>query len=194
MTNETNVTILPPEGKKITKSYQRVIKQEIPRYWNREEINEKLNQITNYKHKMFLTFLWMSGVRITEAVNLQKKDIDFKNFIMKIKWLKSRKYNERIVPIHPRLKEVLELYSAPMNLEAHVFPFTRQQGWQIAKKWADGNPHKFRHSFAVNWLRSDGDIVTLHRILGHANIQTTMIYLRIVPLDQGKELMKIKFD
>jgi site-specific recombinase XerD len=49
-------------------------------------------------------------------------------------------------------------------------------------------------AFAVNWLRSDGDVVTLHRILGHANIQTTMIYLRIVPLDQGRELMKIRFD
>lgn len=168
-------------------------KQEIPKYWNRDEVNSLLEQVKNYKHKMFLLFLWLSGVRITEAIGLRKKDIDFKERVMRIRWLKSRKYQERVLPINKDLKSMLEMYTGAMTQETLVFPFTRQQGWQIAKKWTQGHPHKFRHSFAVNWLRCGGDIVILHRILGHSKIQTTMEYLKIVPVDQAKELDKITF-
>jgi integrase len=115
---------------------------------------------------------------------------------MRLKWLKSRKYKHRIVPIHPRLKDILEIYTATLNQEDKIFPYTRQRADKIIKKHfgQEGHAHRFRHSFAVNWLRSEGDIVTLHRILGHSKIQTTMEYLKIVPIDQGKELIKIKFD
>lgn len=171
------------------------VKKELPKYWDKETINKIINNIKNHKHQMLIRFLWMSGVRITEAINLKKKDIDFNNYTMTVKWLKSRKYQQRIVPIHPLLKDLLIIYTASMNQEQRIFPISRQRAWQIIKKYfPEGNPHKFRHSFAVNWLRCGGDIVILHRILGHSKIQTTMEYLKIVPIDQGKELMKINFN
>lgn len=71
---------------------------------------------------------------------------------------------------------------------------TRQRAWQLTQKYLGGHPHQLRHSFAVNWLRSGGEIVVLHRMLGHSKVQTTMEYLKIVPTDQGKELLKIQFD
>lgn len=202
--SEPIVEVLLPSSKELTKSYQSVksdlvpwqgneYKKEIPKYWDREEINQLLDGVKNYKHKMLLQFLWLSGVRISEAISLKKKDIDFRKSLMRVKWLKSRKYQERVVPMHPVLKSMLEMFTGAMNQETRVFPFTRQQGWYITQKWCQGNPHKFRHSFAVNWLRCEGDLVILHRILGHSKIQTTLEYLKIVPLDQGKELLKIQF-
>jgi len=185
------VEVLKP--KDLTILSQRV-KQELPKYWTKEEINDKLSTIRKYKNKMLVTFLWMSGIRITEAVSLKKGDIDFKAYLMRVKWLKSRKYLERVVPIHPRLKDLLEVYTAPLNLDDRVFPFTRQRAWQIVRECMQGHPHQLRHSFAVNWIRSGGDVVMLHKILGHSKIQTTMEYLKIVPIDQGKELLKINFD
>lgn len=179
--------------KDLTKATQSV-KRDITPYWDKETLNAKIDTITNHKDKMFIIFLWYSGVRVTEAVTLRKQDIDFKNYTMRLRWLKSRKYNERVAPIHPQLKELLQLYTAPMRQEDKVFNFTRQRAYQITTKWLGGNPHKIRHSFAVNWLRCNGDIVTLHRILGHSKIQTTMEYLKIVPIDQGKELIKISFN
>jgi integrase len=177
----------------LTNDAEKVKIKEIPKYWDRDYIVECLDRVDNYAHKMLLTFLWYSGVRITEAVSLRKRDIDLPNYIMTLKWLKSRKYLHRVVPIHPNLRDLLELYTAPMKSDSLVFPISRQRAWQLTKKYLEGHPHQLRHSFAVNWLRCGGDIVTLHRILGHSKIQTTMIYLKIVPVDQGKELIKIKF-
>ena len=175
----------------LTKSAQSV--KELPKYWDKGYIVEKVEQVQNYQHKMLLLFLWYSGVRITEAVNLQKQDIDFNNYTMKVKWLKSRKYKHRIVPMHPELRNLLQLYVASLKAEDRVFPITRQRAWQLTQQYLNGHPHQLRHSFAVNWLRCNGDIVILHRILGHSKIQTTMEYLKIVPIDQGKELIKISF-
>jgi len=168
-------------------------KTDLRKYWDKSYINAKIQDITNTSHKMLIRFLWMSGVRISEAVSLTKGSIDFENYTMTVKHLKSRKYLRRVVPLHPTLKNILEIYIAPMKHEDRVFPITRQRAWQLTRKYLDGHPHQLRHSFAVNWLRCGGDIVILHRILGHSKIQTTMEYLQVVPVDQGKELMKIEF-
>lgn len=169
------------------------VKLDLPKYWDKVYINQRISQCPNQQYKMLLTFLWYSGIRITEAVNLRKQDIDFQKFMMVVKWLKSRKYKQRVVPLHPEIKTLLELYTSPMKADDRVFPITRQRAWQITRQYLNGHPHQLRHSFAVNWLLCGGDIVILHRILGHSKIQTTMEYLKIVPIDQGKELMKINF-
>lgn len=169
------------------------VKSELPKYWDKEKVNQMIELVNNYQHKMLLTFLWYSGVRITEAISLRKQDIDFEHYTMQVRWLKSRKYQHRVVPIHPELRNLLQFYTASLKAEDRVFSITRQRAWQITRKCLNGHPHQLRHSFAVNWLRCDGDIVTLHRILGHSKIQTTMEYLKIVPNDLGKELIKISF-
>lgn len=180
------------KGKDLTNRAESV-KVGLRGYWDKEEINSMIDKVKTAKDGMLLRFLWMSGVRITEALSLKKKDIDFANYTMRVRWLKSRKYNERVVPLHPRLRDLLIVYTGALNGDDLVFPFSRQRAWQITMACLGGNPHKLRHSFAVNWLRQGADLVTLHRILGHSKIQTTMEYLKIVPIDQGKELIKIQF-
>ena len=189
-TQSTEIEVLKPQDLTFR---VRPVKQELPKYWSRDYINQKIEQVSNHQYKMLLVFLWYSGVRITEAISLRKQDIDFEHYVMSLRWLKSRKYITRNTPLHPQLRDILQLYVATLKAEDRVFPITRQRAWQITKQYLNGSPHQLRHSFAVNWLRCDGDIVTLHRVLGHSKIQTTMEYLKIVPIDQGKELIKIQF-
>lgn len=183
--------VVDSRQKNLTKGYHK--SKEIPKYWDRDYITANLEKISNYRHKMLLTLLWMSGIRVSEATSLIKGNIDFENYTMTIKWLKNKKQKNRVVPLHPNLRNLLQLYTASINLEDRIFPISRQRAWQIVRKYFDGSPHQFRHSFAVNWLRCDGDLIILHKILGHSKIQTTMEYLKIVPTDQGKELLKIRF-
>ena len=175
----------------LTKSKGFVERKELAKYLDKEVINYRLSQIKNPKHRILCFFLWGSGLRVGECINLTRRDLDFDNKMMLIKWQKSRKYTHRNIPMHDRLVDIMRLFSAGINMDARVFPYSRQRVFQIVKKCMGVSPHQMRHSFAVNFLRQYGNIVILSQILGHSHIQTTMEYLKIVPVDQAKELEKI---
>ena len=168
-------------------------KSDLPEYWTREQIHELLNRVEDAKHRMLFTYLWFTGNRITEALNVRRKDIDFQNHLITIRWLKNRQYNTRNVPMHPSLRDLIRLYCGNLLSDDLLFNFSRQRAWQLCQKYANANPHKFRHSFAVNWLKCGGSIVILSQILVHSDIKVTMEYLRIVPIEQGQELLKVTF-
>jgi integrase len=169
------------------------VKQDIRSYWDRDYINEKIDLIKNTKHRFLIQVLWMTGLRVSEITNIRKRDIDIDSYLMRVRWLKSRKYNERVVPIHPMLRDLLQLFVAPLKADDKLFSYSRQRVYQLTIKYLGGKTHMLRHSFAVNWLKCGGDIVILSRVMGHSSINTTMEYLKIVPIDQGKELMKVRF-
>lgn len=181
------------KAKDLTNSYHSVNKKDLPVYLSAEFIKDCLGIVNNNRDRMFILFLWMSGVRVSEAITLIKRDVDLVNDVINLKWLKSRKYNFRNIPIHSQLKELLRFYIAGLKAEDRLFPFTRQRAEQITKKWLGCSPHKLRHSFAVHYLRNKGELFDLHLLLGHSKIQTTLEYTKIVPKDLSKELNKIVF-
>jgi integrase/recombinase XerD len=48
------------------------------------------------------------------------------------------------------------------------------------------SPHTFRHFFAVEFLRAGGNIIELQRILGHSNIETLLVYVKLAQSDVQK--------
>lgn len=176
----------------LTQSHEKV-KSDLPEYWTREEVHNILDSVKEAGHRILFTYLWFTGNRITEALSLKRKDLDFDNYLITIRWLKNRSYNSRNVPMHPNLRQLLQLYCSNMKAEDLLFDISRQRAWQLCQKYANANPHKFRHSFAVNWLKCKGSLVILSQILGHSDIRVTMEYLRIVPVEQGEELLKVTF-
>jgi len=191
MEKEAEIIVLKPQN--LTNSYQNVNKKDLPYYIDAEIIRARLQEVTNNNDRMLIIFLWMTGCRISEALGVLKKDIDLQNNTIQLRWLKSRKYKYRNIPLHPQLKQLLSFYLAPIKAEEKVFSFTRQRAFQITQKWLGASPHKLRHSFAVHYLRRGGELFDLHLLLGHSKIQTTMEYTKIVPKDLAKELNKIEF-
>jgi len=55
--NNQDLTILP----------QNVNKEQLRKYWDRDYINACINNVKNNSHKMLIRFLWVTGVRISEA-------------------------------------------------------------------------------------------------------------------------------
>lgn len=163
------------------------------KYWEREYINSRLEKISNKTHKTLFFFLWRTGVRISEALAVEKQHVDLDNYTVTIRALKKRKAVYRKIPLHADLRNILDYYLHNLKYNERLFPFSRQRADQLAKAHFKGNCHKFRHSFAVNWLRSGCDLYRLSKMLGHSSIKVTEIYLEIVPADVGEELLKVEF-
>ena len=72
---------------------------------------------------------------------------------------------------------------SPRNAYRDVTGLCRRLGITAARV----NPHALRHCFAVSYIRNGGDIYRLSRILGHASIVTTQLYLRSMGLEHLQE-------
>ena len=172
-------------------------KSEIISHFSIEQMQRLLARLPPDKNGMLFQFLWRTGVRVSEAIKVCRKDLDFDNDEIMIRWLKNRKYQHRVIPMHSSLKTPLYMFTAKMLFEDRVFPITRQRVDQLCKQHGFDHAHKIRHSFAINFLRQSDSpmaLVELRELLGHSNIQTTMEYLRVVPMSIKKALGRIKFD
>ena len=193
---ETGREVLIPEvltPKDLTKRQQSVKKRFMPKYLSPDEVQHGLRGIKEPQEKMLCLFLWTTGCRISEALAVSRQDLDLVNRLCTIRWLKSRKYHERVIPLHQSIVDVLAMYSGTMNGPDKLFPFTRQRAWQIVNKHFKAHPHTLRHSFAVNYLRQGGRLTDLQQLLGHKTLNNTAIYTRLVPTELGTELNKINF-
>ena len=51
--------------------------------------------------------------------------------------------------------------------------------------------HRYRHTFAKQWILSGGNVVTLSRLLGHSNLSTTQNYVNLLVSDVAKQVNEI---
>jgi integrase/recombinase XerD len=164
-----------------------------------------------WTYNCLLGLLATTGMRISEALNLQIKDIDWFEGILTIHGTKFGK--SRWVPLHPSTRKVLSAYAKRRDclLEkkpvSHFFVSsrgTRLDGGDVRRTFyqlsrqvglrdisASHGPrlHDFRHRFAVQtllrWYRKGADVERLLPVLstylGHAHVTDTYWYLTNTP-------------
>jgi integrase/recombinase XerD len=175
------------------------IKKTTPVVLTKEEIKKLFSVISNKKHKLILELYYSSGLRLTEAINLRKKDLDFNENVI---WIRSGKGGkDRMSILSKKLSKELKEYSN--HLKNEDFLFTNSKGdplsertIQYAMKKAlqkagiekDAHIHTLRHSFATHLLEQGVDIRKIQELLGHSDLSTTQIYTKI----SNKELKKVK--
>ena len=87
----------------------KIDKSPIP-HFQKEEINLLISNIPKPTHQMLMQSLWRTGVRVTECISITKSDIDFTNKIITIRWLKNRKAQYRVIPLHNSLAYALSVF------------------------------------------------------------------------------------
>jgi len=150
------------KDKNLTISYKDVKRKDLPKYLKADYIRNTLKNIKKPRDNVFIRFLWMTGVRVTEALKIKVSDLDFDEGTAVIKHLKSRKWKRRTIPLHNKLVSMLLVYTGAMNKDDLLFDFTRQRADQIVKKYfGDGvSCHMFRDSFAVHYMQSGGEFIS----------------------------------
>jgi len=139
-----------------------------------------------------LELLYSAGLRISEMVNLNLKEIDFVAGLARVRG-KGRK--ERLVPIgKTALAALSEYLSSGERPDDAPFLFGNRFGGRltsrsverILKKYASAcglpgrvTPHTLRHSFATHLLEAGADLRAIQEILGHQNITTTQVYTHL---------------
>jgi len=163
--------------------------KKIPQILTIEEIKKMIEKTTNIKHKLILKIIYGCGLRNKEIINLNKKDLNFKEGLIHIRLSKGRK--DRLVKIPSSIKEELKGYCR-LNSSKILFPSNR--GGRLTKKTISEiiknagkkakikkrvYPHLLRHSFATHLLEQGTDLRIIQKLLGHSGIKTTQIYTQI---------------
>jgi integrase len=170
----------------------KVEKSKQPRFLSTEEIDRLLKFAPADLYPIIFTFI-NTGMRKAELENLQWGDVDLKRRQISIRakatWLP--KTGERIIPINDKLLEVLESHKANANKltkDSYVFgepdgsklkSKLRDQFIRVAKKAAIEDLtklHTLRHTFASHLVMKGVDLPTVQKLMGHSDIETTMIY------------------
>jgi integrase/recombinase XerC len=153
------------------------------------------------RDRAILEMLYGTGVRVSELVKLDVRDIDFRGRTIRVK---GKRRKERIVPfgepaLHALMRYLTEVRPAFLNNasiaerdEAAVFLnyqgtriTTRSVGRMVDKYIKicagihDISPHSLRHSFATHLLDSGADLRDIQELLGHARLSTTQIYTHV---------------
>jgi integrase/recombinase XerC len=168
----------------------------LPVFVGENEISNLFSEVKyqdNYegsRDKLILEFLYATGIRLIELVNLEINSIDFNNATIKVI---GKRNKERIIPFGDKLrKEISEYLVERQKLKPSVNQlFLTKSGKKIYQKLvyrtvnyylsmvttaSKKSPHVLRHTFATHMLNNGADLNSIKEILGHANLSATQVY------------------
>jgi integrase/recombinase XerC len=140
-----------------------------------------------------LGLLYGSGLRISEALGLKRKDFAGGADVLTVI---GKGNKTRMVPMLPQVAKLIADYVAicPSNLPADGPLFVGARGRALSPRVVQltmarlrgalglpdsATPHALRHSFATHLLARGGDLRSIQELLGHASLSTTQIYTAV---------------
>ena len=167
----------------------------LPEYLEQCEVEALLKHAPNPQSRLLMLLQWRAGLRVSEAVSLEVGDLhlDGQKPTLLVRQGKGKK--PRMVPVHPELQTTLLNMLAFGGLKhGRLVPYHRVTAWRWVEKAVtkavenhDMGPerrigtHTLRHSAARHWLANGVPINKVSLWLGHASLQTTLVYLAILP-------------
>ena len=155
--------------------------KKLPVAITKEEYDELIKFTKSPKHKLAFYLGFNAGLRVSEVVKLEPRDIDIKESKIFIRQGKGSK--DRIAPLP---KGFLQKYSFILPLGIGVralqkaFHSSAKKSGLLERK-PTAHFHSLRHGFATHFLEKGGNIQYLKVLMGHTNIATTDIYNQLNP-------------
>jgi integrase/recombinase XerD len=162
----------------------------LPSFLDRSDVLLLLSKIRNPKHRLMISMLYGSGIRISELVRMRIRDLDFPSLTVRI--VNAKQNKDRITVFAQSLADDLKAQVQGRDGRECVFltmnrkPYTRRtvqaifaRAFQESGIQKRASCHTLRHSFATTLLTNGIDIRAIKDLLGHQSVKTTMIYLHV---------------
>lgn len=152
-------------------------------------------ELRSFRDQAIASLMLLCGLRCIEVINLKTHDVDFTNLRLHIS---GKGGKERILPLSPPVKIALERYfffertesthnscfvvlkgparGSPMKMETIRKIFRHRRAISELK---DVSPHRLRHTFCTSLIREKVPLPVVQKLMGHADIETTLIYTHL---------------
>lgn len=178
--------------------------KKLPTVFSQQELKRLFQAPQRLKQRVILCLIYSAGLRVSEVCKLKLTDVDFDRSQLHIRESKNNK--SRYVVLSSLIGKGLHQYIEGSKPKGYLFngrdkgtPLGHsavQQTFRLAMEKAaiqkEACVHSLRHSFATHLLEQGVDIVTIKEQLGHARIETTMMYLHIAKV--SRSLVHSPFD
>jgi integrase/recombinase XerD len=153
------------------------------------------------RDRALLELLYASGLRVSEALGLDRQDLSFEAGYVRVVGKGDR---ERLVPVGDVALDALARYlevvrlpwlscgtshrdqGGPLFVSPRGRRLGRMDAWRAIQRAARAaglrahvSPHTLRHSFATHLLEGGADLRVVQELLGHASITTTQLYTHV---------------
>lgn len=176
---------------------------DLPIVLSHQEVRRLLAAPKYLKHRLMLATLYGCGLRSYELCALKLSDVDFERKTVFIKKQKGKL--DRYVPLSDHLARGLKAYIA--TEKPHIYLFNSQKTedgaplpitvraiqWVIKENRSKIGTsklitaHTLRHTFATHLLESGMNLIALKELMGHARIETTLVYLHVCNTGSSKK-------
>jgi integrase/recombinase XerD len=159
-------------------------------------VSWKARTKTERRLYLLVLFLLDTGCRISEALSLRVKKIDFDNLLVT---LHGKGDKERRVPFSYELRKVMYRYISEFDRKPETLLFVTRSSTQLCRRVMLRDVkqlcrdlgfeppvrtlHSFRHTFAVHYLRKGGSVFHLQKALGHTSLEMSRNYANLLTED-----------
>lgn len=164
--------------------------------YNRGGVNVDHSLGSFERNRAIILLLLDTGIRASELCDLKIEDLDNRNNRIYVRHGKGMK--ERKLPFSPKTGQMIWRYVAsrentqpgdPLFASKLNRSLTRTKLAEMISKIGkragvpNVHPHRFRHTFAIQYLRNGGNAYTLQAMLGHSTLEMVKRYLKLAQLD-----------
>ena len=154
------------------------------------------------RDRAVIEVFYSTGIRLEEMTNLTIFDSDLQGGLLRVN--KGKGSKDRVVPLGKHAVRFLKEYLTNVRPHHTIMDkqlktlFVNQWGAPLSKQIIDiivrtyakrariakhVTPHTFRHTFATELIRNGADIVSVSKMLGHSDVRTTQVYLRVAGIE-----------
>ena len=168
-----------------------------------DEVAKFWQSFRTFRDLALVALMLLNGLRSQETLDLQLQDLQFTDAQLRVL---GKGNKPRLLPLPGETIQVIQNYlrlERPLTNSPVLFVSLKgpQRGLpmtiaglrslfrhhRIRSQVLQANPHRFRHTFGADMVRAGISLPALQQMMGHAQIHTTMLYVRLAPQDVWRE-------